>query len=692
MSQEREWGVFYFENRTKIPLLWSTKGLHVSWERKPEITTNISFLENEDSWGSLVRYKLPPNSYVKGQFPLHKFQKHCVLFVEILTPILNKKYPPPTQTTLNDFEFENDDDEENKLNFDEEEVRNNGLCKSYLIEYEGIKDIILMSNFTNSFLLFGNGTFTIEPILSKLFSTSNHKLKNNEEISLKNNISQVLPLLNNEMPNSGEKDSIRSSIGISIYENESIYTLRESIFFYQSLFLKLKNKLHFLIIIDEEKEDYWSKMNDLKYMIYFYLSQFILGTGDVKEVEYNSFCNWLDKTIETFIIKDFKKLKLNFDDTKTERNLNVRHGNGTLVDDQIDGIIILSKIGNQISKELRSKLKKCEGFPTLFLLGGLELFSNLYDVFLSKEKTYSHIMDFYSSSNRPTIMYYQNNSNQNSNQINLSDGKNVCKFFRECIDISIEALTENKNRIDMSNAIKKELNKYKFKKEKVKKEIDERKTKQFIWFFGLTNEIETVQNSINILENSNLNLKFIQTFMHVAKRDDFNNFSFQSTTQNDNEDDSIFKINYVTQLRKSLFEFLNNVPTIKNTSYNTYFNNSHNLKIEKKDIIVLCVELNSRVLITGDNGVFTNFMGKILDYTKNCVLFVDRVDRTSKQRNEKLKMIENLNFFYGDENDSKLDQELIRTQNIDKYFNYRFYYWSERDSKNYKNFRATLCK
>ena len=116
--------------------------------------------------------------------------------------------------------------------------------------------------------------------------------------------------------------------------------------------------------------------------------------------------------------------------------------------------------------------------------------------------------------------------------------------------------------------------------------------------------------------------------------------------------------------------------------------NLFSLKIEKKDIIVLCVELNSRVLITGENGIFTVFMNNILNFTKNCVLFIDRVDRTSEEdKNEKLKMIENLNFFYGDENDSKLDQELIKTQNIDKYFQYRFYYWSERDSKNYKNFQ-----
>ena len=172
--------------------------------------------------------------------------------------------------------------------------------------------------------------------------------------------------------------------------------------------------------------------------------------------------------------------------------------------------------------------------------------------------------------------YYQNNLNQNSNQINLTDGKNVCKFFRECIDISIESLTENKNKIDMSNAIKKELETYKFKKDIVKKEIDERKLKQFIWFFGLTNEFETVQNSINILENANLNLKSIQTYMHVSKRDDFNNFSFlSSSNQNESEEDSIFKINYVTQLRKNLFEFLNNVPSIKNTSYKSFFNNSN---------------------------------------------------------------------------------------------------------------------
>jgi hypothetical protein len=323
-----------------------------------------------------------------------------VLFVEIENTGNSLKLPPTQTTSFKDEEIE---EEKEELNFEEEEVSNNGLCKSYLIEFEGKKDIILMGNFSNSFLLFGNGTFIIEPIISKLFY-SNFQIEN-EKISLQNNISQVLPLLNNEMPFNVKK-SIRTSVGISMYENESIHTLRESIFFYQSLFRRLKNKLHFLIIIDEkmntEEDSYW-KTKDLKYKIYFYLSQYILG-GEVKEVEYVSFCNWLDETIETFIIRDFKNVKLNYDDSKTERRLKVYYKNGERISDEVDGIIILSILGNQISKELQSKLKKCEGFPTLFLLGGLELFSNLYDIFLSKEKTYSHLMKIYASSNKPTIM------------------------------------------------------------------------------------------------------------------------------------------------------------------------------------------------------------------------------------------------------------------------------------------------
>jgi hypothetical protein len=91
--------------------------------------------------------------------------------------------------------------------------------------------------------------------------------------------------------------------------------------------------------------------------------------------------------------------------------------------------------------------------------------------------------------------------------------------------------------------------------------------------------------------------------------------------------------------------------------------------------------------------VFTLFMNNVINFTGNCVLFIDRVDRT-RQKTQNPKMISNLNFFYGDENDFQLDEELIKTQNIDKYFKYRFYHWSERDSKNskFQNFWNTILK
>jgi hypothetical protein len=33
-ESEREWGIFYFENKTKLPLLWSIKGLHLAVNKK----------------------------------------------------------------------------------------------------------------------------------------------------------------------------------------------------------------------------------------------------------------------------------------------------------------------------------------------------------------------------------------------------------------------------------------------------------------------------------------------------------------------------------------------------------------------------------------------------------------------------------------------------------------------------------
>jgi hypothetical protein len=174
--------------------------------------------------------------------------------------------------------------------------------------------------------------------------------------------------------------------------------------------------------------------------------------------------------------------------------------------------------------------------------------------------------------------YYQNNLNQNSNPINMTDGKNVCKFFRECIDISIEALTESKNKIDMLNAIKKELKNHTFNLKITEKEIHERKKKKFVWFYGLSNEQETIQNAMKSLDLENMNDSF-QKSLQAYKRDQFNDlFSFPNseikTQISSIEDDSMFKINYVAQLRNNLFQFLNNVPTIKNQFHSTYLWNT----------------------------------------------------------------------------------------------------------------------
>jgi hypothetical protein len=161
----------------------------------------------------------------------------------------------------------------------------------------------------------------------------------------------------------------------------------------------------------------------------------------------------------------------------------------------------------------------------------------------------------------------------------MTDGKNVCKFFRECIDISIEALTESKNKIDMLNAIKKELKNHTFNLKITEKEIHERKKKKFIWFYGLSNEQETIQNAMKSLNLENMNDSF-QKSLQSYKRDQFNDlFSFpnseiQTTQISSIEDDSMFKINYVAQLRNNLFQFLNNVPTIKNQFHSTYLWNT----------------------------------------------------------------------------------------------------------------------
>mmetsp|Transcript_339 Transcript_339/g.617 ORF Transcript_339/g.617 Transcript_339/m.617 type:complete len:984 (+) Transcript_339:67-3018(+) len=118
--------------------------------------------------------------------------------------------------------------------------------------------------------------------------------------------------------------------------------------------------------------------------------------------------------------------------------------------------------------------------------------------------------------------------------------------------------------------------------------------------------------------------------------------------------------------------------------------------IQKDDIFVFCIELSTRVLICGPNGIYTSFLTYVKEMTDNCVLFVDRLDIKTDSLSKSiisnpsdstwdscnnLTILERGQFIYGDENDLHLDLDLQQTQEIETYFKSRFYYYGPRDTQ-----------
>jgi isochorismate synthase EntC len=139
--------------------------------------------------------------------------------------------------------------------------------------------------------------------------------------------------------------------------------------------------------------------------------------------------------------------------------------------------------------------------------------------------------------------------------------------------------------------------------------------------------------------------------------------------------------------------------------------------ISSNDVVVLCVELSGRALISGQNGIFTPFLQEIQKKTNNLVLFVDRLDRVqspySSIYDKKEPQEQNNDFLssssfsdsiddsalknqvkkakkgkrqqtmqrivFGDNVDLMLDEELQNSQNILAYFKHRCYHWGKRD-------------
>jgi hypothetical protein len=139
-------------------------------------------------------------------------------------------------------------------------------------------------------------------------------------------------------------------------------------------------------------------------------------------------------------------------------------------------------------------------------------------------------------------------------------------------------------------------------------------------------------------------------------------------------------------------------PASKRKLKRTPFHRGTISPISRDDVVVLCVELSGRALISGEGGLFTTFLQEVNKYTKNVVLFVDRLDRNDDGKKSTLSdtmtdpsdtetsVIEEqevdegdeaeekkeIRFVYGDKSDMIFDEELQNAQSLLSYLKHRF--------------------
>jgi len=106
------------------------------------------------------------------------------------------------------------------------------------------------------------------------------------------------------------------------------------------------------------------------------------------------------------------------------------------------------------------------------------------------------------------------------------------------------------------------------------------------------------------------------------------------------------------------------------------------MSVSASDVVVLCVELSGRVLIHGENGIFTSFLQEARQNTSNIVLFVDRRDRDNTDGTSKDYDIvkDGSSIMCGDSADQELDRELKLTQGVDEVCRFRCYHSSPNSS------------
>lgn len=665
-SQKKCCGIFCFTNSTNRPIYWCIKGLHIKWIIPPTISSPedpdyemLDYRDSNTSWGSLVRFKLNSKTYCYGEFPFCKFSSRCIIFCEFHThqSAVRRPIAIPTQTAVDNTDntsihTKSTQQQESlvdiKVNKSVQTSHKSQLiCKSYLIDHRHKHDIIIEAKVATSLFLFSDySTFSLEPVSYRLFPDYKPLTKKKAPVlMLDNNISydQMKPVLSKTTKRSKktqQKTTMTSSFeSLNLYDYESVESLKEGILFYQTLLRELKERVNLLVIkVHKDKIVEEDKMHG-------YLSKYVRTD---------------DSNTNVFLLK-YDGNQLKYSDVSTWRSLMLVNQSGQPILENIDGVIVFSKVGKSFNSWLKNTLQNLEGFPVLFIFSGLENSENIYDALSQKAKTEQELLDIYSSTHKPMIIHHR----VKTQLVNAMEGIAVCKFLREAIDITMERVVEKLDKKLFLEASHRVLQLHAFNKEI--EMLEERQSKKHAWFFGLNNEIESIS-----IASRTIKLKNIHKVACVRKREQFTNG--KDLLPQFNKDNIYGQINFVKEIGKNISGLLNRAKEKSEIE-------NKNSTIQNDDIVILCVELSGRLLITGNSGIFTTFAQEILKYTSNLVLFIDRLDRNSSENpyvdvnSDKLGSIR-----YGDKHDLLLDEDLKQTQQIEQYFKYRCYHWSKRDN------------
>ncbi|KAL0485882.1 hypothetical protein AKO1_002156 [Acrasis kona] len=184
------------------------------------------------------------------------------------------------------------------------------------------------------------------------------------------------------------------------------------------------------------------------------------------------------------------------------------------VESDIDGIVILSTEDVALPDELKQRLRSLEGFPVLFAFYGLEKCTDVYDAIRKKESTNQDVFNVYTNSHKPFIIHdYKptldtitpQHHQHHHNTGNVQDEITLCKFFCECLDVSLERniCSHDLKEVEIVSSLQNVTNLFLSTKRDANKKIEIKDLQELdqqrksVWFFGLDNEKDSVSSAVN---------------------------------------------------------------------------------------------------------------------------------------------------------------------------------------------------